>query len=193
MKIVQRIQENDCEIAILNIHNSLNYFTKSSNKSNNLEFKNEKRQKEFFSIRLLLKELLPNANISYNKYGAPEIEGDIFISISHSKNITGIIISKKKVGLDIEKISDKALRLSSKFILNNRHHPLTKEKATLIWCCKEAIYKWHQKGNVNFIEDIKIYPFDIKSGNEIIAEFQDQKLFIQFKKIQDYFLVYVCK
>lgn len=193
MKIVQRIQENDCKIAILNSDNSLNYFTKKTNKSNNLEFKNEKRQKEFLSSRLLLKELLPNANISYNKYGGPEIEGNNFISISHSKKITGIIISKKKVGLDIEKISNKALRLSSKFILNDRHHPLTKEKATLIWCCKEAIYKWYQKGNVNFITDIKIHPFDINKNTEIVAEFQNQKLLIQFKKIQDYFLVYVCK
>jgi len=193
MKIIQRIQENNCKIAILDINKSLIHITKSSDSLDSLKFKNEKRKNEFLSSRFLLKELAPNATISYNKFGAPEIEGSNFISISHSKNITAIIISKKKVGLDIEKINNKALRLSSKFISKNRHNPLSKEKATLIWCCKEAIYKWHQKGNVNFVGDIKIQPFNIQDTNEIIAEFQSHKLILHYKKIHDYFLVYVCK
>ena len=70
------------------------------------------------------------------------------ISISHSKELSrNNYISDKQVGLDIEHISEKPLRLSPKFITDNSHQDLTKEKATLIWCCKEAVFKWHQKGS----------------------------------------------
>ena len=142
---------------------------------------------------MLLNELLPNASISYNTYGAPEIGNDNFISISHSSKLIAIIISKNKVGLDIEKISEKPLRLSSKFISRNQHSPLSKEKATLIWCCKEAIYKWHQKRKIDFIADIKINPFTIKDEDKLIAKFKSQKLTLHYKKIDAHFLVYVCK
>lgn len=192
MKIGQNIQENNCRIAILDINESLPNLIKLSADLGNPKFKNKKQRDEFLSSRFLLKTLLPNATISYNKFGAPEVEDNNFISISHSKNLTAIIISKKKVGLDIEKINEKALKISSKFVAKNQHKSLSKEKATLIWCCKEAIYKWHQKGNINFVKDIKIQPFTIDDDGEIGAEFQSQNLTLYYKKIYDYFLVYVC-
>ena len=136
---------------------------------------------------------MPNASISYNKYGAPEIGNNHFISISHSKNLAAIIISKNKVGLDIEIISGKPLRLASKFISKDSHNPQSKEKATLIWCCKEAVFKWHQKGNVDFITDIKIKPFIIKDKGQVMATFKNQELSLYYKKIEMHFLVYVCK
>ena len=94
------------------------------------KFKKKERIKEFLSCRLLLNEIAPNTLITYNKYGAPEINTDDFISISHSNNMSAIIISKKRVGLDIEKISEKALKLSSKFMLKDLHTSVSKEKAT---------------------------------------------------------------
>ena len=55
----------------------------------------------------------------------------------HSIKFVAVIISKFRVGIDIEKITKKPLRLSSKFIANSQHFPLSEEKATLIWCCKK--------------------------------------------------------
>ena len=193
MPVIKNIQENNCQIAIWKMNKSLDDLIKLSNKIDNLKFKTEKRKNEFLSSRLLLNELLPNTVVSYNTYGAPEIEDDNFMSISHSKNLTAIIISKNKVGLDIEKISEKALKLSSKFISKDRHKPLSKEKATLIWCCKEAVYKWFQKGKINFVADIKINPFIIKDEGSLIVEFRNQQLTLYYKKINEHFLVYLCK
>jgi len=73
------------------------------------------------------------------------------------------------------------------------HIPLSKDKATLIWCCKEAIYKWHQKGNVNFSNDIIISPFIVQQEGSLNAEFKQTKLTLYYKKIKTHFLVYVCK
>ena len=193
MPIIKTIQENDCQIAIWQMNKSLDELIKLANKLDASKFKTEKRKNEFLSSRLLLNKLLPNTIVSYNTYGAPEIDDDNFISISHSKNLTAIIISKNKVGLDIEKISEKALKLSSKFIAKDQHKPLSKEKATLIWCCKEAVYKWFQKGKINFVADIKINPFIIKDEGSLIVEFRNQQLTLYYKKINEHFLVYLCK
>ena len=95
--------------------------------------------------------------------------------------------------MDIEEISEKALRVSSKFYSKNNFNNLNKEEATLIWCCKEAIYKWHQKGNVDFITDIKLHPFKSLEKGEIRAKFRDTQLILHYQKIHNHYLVYVCK
>ena len=110
-----------------------------------------------------------------------------------SKGLVTIIISQQQVGIDIEEISEKALRVSSKFVSTNNLKALTAEKATLIWCCKEAVFKWHQKGEVDFIADIKLHPFESMEKGKIKAEFRDAKLILNYRKINNHYLVYVCK
>ena len=44
-------------------------------------------------------------NISYNKFGAPELNISQNISISHSKELAVVLLGNKKVGIDIEKIT----------------------------------------------------------------------------------------
>ena len=192
MPLEKKIILNDTKIAIWSVEESLEELLKLCGHPKLSQFKTTKRKKEFLSIRLLLKNLLPNNKIWYNAYGAPEIGNDNFISISHSNKLTAIIVSKKKVGLDIEKISKKPLKLSAKFINKEFKNPISEEKATLIWSCKEAIFKWHQKGNVNFLLDIQIMPFTIKNQGNIIAKFQQNKITLNYQRINTHFLVYVC-
>lgn len=193
MPIIKQFKQKCCKIAIWETHDS-SFDNIILDKTIDLsKIKNIKRKKEIFSTRLLLNELLSENSITYNLYGAPELDNNKFISISHSKNLTAIIIGNNKVGIDIESISEKALRLTPKFIAKNAHEKMSKEKATLIWCCKEAIYKWHQKGKVNFIKDIKIIPFKIQAKGELTAIFKRQKLRLYYERIDAYFLVYVCK
>jgi len=193
MGIVKKLEENNCKIAVWDLQESLIELNDLYSESKIPIFTNEKRKKEFLATRILLKEINPNQSISYNTYGAPELDNNQYISISHSDNLVALIISKKKVGLDIEKISSKALRLSSKFISEIKFNNISKEKATLIWCAKEAIYKWYQKKNINFKNDIKIYPFKLENKGTVIAKFKNQKQTLYYNKIDTHFLVYVCK
>lgn len=193
MAIIKQFKEKYCEIAVWKTQESLDEIMQLSNSMHVSKIKTEKRKKEFLSARILLRKLLPDVSISYNIHGAPELENDKFISISHSQDLTAIIIGRSKVGIDVEKIREKTLRVSSKFIPKNAHKLISKEKATLIWCCKEAIYKWYEKGKINFIEDIKIMPFRIQEKGSLIAKFKSKKLVLQYQKIDDHFLVYVCK
>ena len=193
MPFIRKIKNSNCIIAIWEMTESLTDLKKISENIKFLEYKSDKRNKEFILTKLLIQNILPEAVLTYNKYGAPEINTNDFISISHSNNLVVIAVSKSKVGIDIEKIDDRAIKLASKFISNENIANLSIKKATLIWCCKEAIYKWHQKGNLNFKDDIKIESFDVKESGEIFANFNDNKLTLNYKEFNRHFLVYLCK
>ena len=193
MGVIQKIEENNWTIAIWDTRESLDELLQLSEQYDLSGIKSEKRKKEFLASRLLLEKIHPNTSLVYNKYGAPTLSDGNFVSISHSKNLVAIIVSDEKVGLDIEQISEKALNLSSKFIEKDNYQKLTSEKATLIWCCKEAIFKWHQKGGVDFKKDICLTPFILSEKGEIAANFKEEQLKLNYQKINNHYLVYVCK
>ena len=191
MSLHDIIKKNEYTVAIWKDTESVKELINLNTQLSTKHINSTKRKKEYLSVRLLLQSILPNAQISYNQYGGPELDNKN-ISISHSKGLSAIIISDKKVGIDIEKISNQTLRLSNKFILNGRHEPLTKEKTTLIWCCKEAIYKLYVTGKIDF-KDILIESFCVKSGGKIKAIFNNNTHTLTYKRIYNHFLVYVCK
>ncbi len=193
MPLAHKLKFSNCIIAIWNTTESLDDLKKESDISDIYIFKSEKRKKEIFSRNLLLNKIIPEAKISYNNFGAPQINTSDNISISHSKNLVAIGFSKLKIGIDIQKISEKALSLSPRFICESNLNNLSIEKATLLWCCKEAIYKWHQKGSVNFKSDIYIYPFDLRTSGTVSANFKTEKLSLSYIKIDTFYLVYLCK
>ena len=193
MGIIRNTTENNCSIAIWDTQETLNELLKLSRPFDLTKFKTEKRKKEFLASRLLVQEISQNTIITYNEFGAPELDNGKYISISHSKEMVAIIISEQQVGLDIEQISEKALRLAAKFISAKNQSNLTKEKATLIWCCKEAVFKWHQTGGVDFIKDIIIPEFSAKEKGEIAIQFKNKELNLNYQKINNHYLVYVCK
>jgi phosphopantetheinyl transferase len=193
MGIISITEENNCKIALWKITETLKDLLQVSNIISIPDFNTKERKKEWLVSRLLLNKINPNTTISYNAFGAPELDNGNYISISHSKGLVAIIISQQQVGVDIEEIAEKALRVSSKFISKNNLKDLTAEKATLIWCCKEAIYKWHQKGKVDFITDIKIHPFESMQMGGGRAEFRNTQLILNYQKIHNHYLVYVCK
>jgi 4'-phosphopantetheinyl transferase len=193
MGIIRNTTENNCSIAIWDTQETLNELLKLSRPFDLTKFKTEKRKKEFLVSRLLVQEISQNTIITYNEFGAPELDNGKYISISHSKEMVAIIISEQQVGMDVEQISEKVLHLSSKFVSEKNLKNLSKEKATLIWCCKEAVFKWHQTGGVDFIKDIIIPEFSAKEKGEIAIQFKNKELNLNYKKINNHYLVYVCK
>ena len=193
MGIILNTTENNCSIALWDISESLDELLQIADSFNTAKFKTEKRKKEWIASRLLLNEINPNYSISYNEFGAPELDNGNYISISHSKELVAIIVNEQRVSIDIEKISEKALRLAPKFVSENNLKKLSKEKATLIWCIKEVVFKWHQKGGVDFIKDIIIPEFSVKEKGIITIQFKNKELNLNYQKINNHYLVYVCK
>ena len=193
MPLFKKIKENNCEIGIWELSETLDYLIKKSDFSEINKITSRQRKKEILASRILLKNMYADLKIKYNKYGAPPVENNNFISISHSKKFVTIILSRIKVGIDIQEINDKALNAVSKFINLANSNQISKNEATLVWSCKECIYKWYQKGSVNFLNDIKIHSFKIKEKGKITANFKNQEFTLFYRKLQNHFLVYVCK
>ena len=193
MPISHKIETDKIIVLVWEIKETLEELNMLAKNINTSHYSSKKRKKEHLTTRLLLNKICPNRSIIYNEYGAPELDNGKNISISHSKELVTIIVSQQQSGIDIEKISEKALKISSKFVSKNKRKLLTNEKATLIWCAKEAIYKLHQKGNIDFIKDIKITDFEIEEKGKLKAKFKSEILILNYQKIHNHYLVYVCK
>ena len=191
MDILFEKKEDDLIIQVWEINDSLQELKNICPKEYVPKYSNKKKEKENIATNIVLKKIDPKIKLSYNKYNAPIISNGKNISISHSKKFLGIIISNKNVGIDLEEISDKALNVSSKFM--NKTNSLTKEVATLIWSAKETIYKYHQKGGLDFKKDMKINPFILKEKGILSGSLRHKNILLQYKRIKNCFLVYVCK
>lgn len=123
----------------------------------------EKRKREWLFTRLLLSLLQPHERLAFRPNGQPFL-ASACISISHAKNLSGIIVSPKPVGLDIEVPSEQVVKISRRF-----SHPLEIDRAptdedakkkyyTTLWSGKEAIFKCFGE-QVHFAKDILFEPF----------------------------------
>ena len=120
-----------------------------------------KRRKERIACRKALAFLMQTSDIdiSYGKSGEPLMEG-YHISFSHSGEYAAAIVSKtKKVGIDIERISEKILNLYPKFVNEEELKFLdfkNPKEITQIWSAKEAIYKLSSGKSPDFLHNIFI-------------------------------------
>lgn len=114
----------------------------------------------------------------YNKYNKPSIELNppFFFNISHSGDWVVVISHTSEVGVDIEKIQDIDINISSKYFTNLEHQNLLscKEKDRIqyffdLWTLKESYIKFVGKGfsiplNSFFIEKTCSEQFIIRSA-----------------------------
>lgn len=113
-----------------------------------VEHYHPKKLIEYLMVRQMLKMLKPDHKILYKTIGQPYLfPKDAFISISHSYPFAALAISQKRVGIDMERIQPKIVRVKHKF-LNDAELSWTEtedevELLTVIWAVKEALYKLH--------------------------------------------------
>ena len=162
-----------------------------------------KRNLHWLSSRVLLRELLETnrfIEVRGDSHGKPHlINFDFEISITHSYEYAAVILSKKKVGIDIEIIKDKILKIALKF-MNDRELEFVEgedkiKKMYVIWCAKESIYKLHGKKELLFQDHIFVEPFDYFTEGKIIAEIKKNNISktydIQYLEFNDYMFTYV--
>jgi phosphopantetheinyl transferase len=131
-------------------------------------FRHELRKKQWLAYRILLKQLLaPNpVNIYYDLNGKPFLNSASHqISVSHAGKFAAAVYSKKNaVGIDIEVMRDRVVRVQHRFLQENELDSLCAdnliEHLYVFWGGKEALYKLHGTPEVDFRNDIHIQPFD---------------------------------
>ena len=123
-------------------------------------FTNINRQCEFVATRILRHRLFGFEHIHYDEHGAPYIENEGFISISHAPGVVGIALCKDfKIGLDLEPKRNKAKKLFPKFLSKNEIEELnveSEDEMTTAWSLKEVLYKLAGRKQIIFKTDLLI-------------------------------------
>ncbi len=123
-------------------------------------FNNINRQCEFVATRILRHRLFGFEHIHYDEHGAPYIENEGFISISHAPGVVGIALCKDfKIGLDLEPKRNKAKKLFPKFLSKNEIEELnveSEDEMTTAWSLKEVLYKLAGRKQIIFKTDLLI-------------------------------------
>ena len=192
MPLLLKKERSNNTILVWEISEPLEELISLSTNTDYSHVKSEKKKKEFLACRILINYFNKYLKISYSDNGSPNLNNHQCVSVSHSGNLVCIIISEKEIGVDIEQISDKSLRLKEKFI-NSHHTKLNKEKSTLIWCIKESVFKFHEIGNVDFKKDVFVPKFILEESGEIDIQFKNNTLKSYYFKVGNAYLAYVCK
>jgi len=119
-------------------------------------------------VQNLLKILnIKNKELTYNANGKP-ILSKKYISITHSFDYCGVVVSSKKIGVDIEKLRPKILNIKKKFISDRELDLFTNDNVidvTKIWTIKESVYKAFGFSGLDFKNNIIVKSIDKKFNN----------------------------
>ncbi len=160
--------------------------------------KSEMHQRGFLSVRKLLQESnYSDFDLYYDESGKPHLLDGKFISISHSHEMSAIIISDKPVGIDLEIQKEKVLKIAAKFMdichIENLSHENQIKKATIIWGIKETIFKIKSQKGISFPDHIFEDDFQV-SDKKTIAQLRFnnkvENFEIYFKEIEGYILAW---
>jgi 4'-phosphopantetheinyl transferase len=140
-------------------------------------FKSEYRKREWLTVRVLLKVLMPSAKLSieYDAKGKPHlINSDYSISISHTKNFVAVMLAKNaNVGIDLETIQSRIEKIAKRFVTGEEENFIGTDKKTeyhhVIWGTKEVLFKIYGKGELHFLNHIRVEKFTLHEKGELKA------------------------
>lgn len=160
-----------------------------------------KRKREYLGIRLVLNYWNSKAQIFYNEKGAPGLKNlpHLNISISHCENKIALAISNYEIGIDIEKYREnQILTVSKKFLRNDEaffiEEKIKPQQLQVIWGIKESLYKITKGLFTNFLENYKVFKFDLNQNKincKLISPLFESILEAHYEKKENYFLVYI--
>ena len=142
-------------------------------------FKHPSRKQEFVATRILRSIVVGNEPILYNEIGAPFIESEGYISISHAKNVVGLAFCKDfPIGLDLEPIDKKVLRVKHKFLNKSEIESLNTDDITemiKVWSGKEALYKLAERKGIVFAKELLLEKINDSSWSGYIIHQNTRK------------------
>lgn len=117
---------------------------------------------EWLSTRYVLNLILGSNKKNVflkDKFGKPYVfNSDAFVSLSHCDKMVAVAVSNFPVGIDIEKVNDKAFRIKDKFASDSDLLIKGAEEDVFyfskLWTIKEAVYKAYGKKEIVFKDQI---------------------------------------
>ena len=158
------------------LSNLLNISLSSKSKLDLIKSSSQRRQ--FLGVQNLLNlHKIKNDMLSYDDNGKPHLLNNKFISISHSFDYCGVIVSNVKVGLDIEKFRSKILNISKKFVSESDLGLIklnSVENVTKVWSIKEAVFKAFGHNKIDFKKNIIIKSVNEKFNKANVLIFKNE-------------------
>jgi 4'-phosphopantetheinyl transferase len=165
--------------------------------------RSELHRRGFLSIRhLLAEEGYTDHDLFYDDMGKPHLRDGRFISITHSHEFTGIIISEREeVGIDIEMQREKILRIANKFTPLEEYKTVANvdalvRKLTIVWGAKESLFKIYAQPGLSFLHHIDITDFSFSETHTtgtILYKGKSSHYDIDFMEFEGYTCVYAVK
>lgn len=157
------------------------------------------RKLHWLSSRVLLRALMETGqfiHLENDMHGKPVVRNfPVEVSISHSAHLSAILLSRKyKVGIDIEKMDPKVLRIQHKFVNEEEMNWVGDdnriEKLYAIWCAKEAMYKLYGEKKLDFRQHLLLEPFDFAGAGMIYGRIAKEDytaaLCVQYEMLGEY-------
>jgi phosphopantetheinyl transferase len=173
--------------------------------------------------RYLLQEIVPGFPMDLIRIAdtrKPYIKGDNYhFSISHCGNFAAAIVSTThRVGIDIEKYTERMVKILHKYLSSeeqsivnrqwsvvndklsmvNSKLPIGKENfhwLTLLWCVKEAVYKWFGNGEMGFIQHMQVTKIEGATTGKIEMDFlrnpTPERVSIDYELMGDFALAWI--
>ncbi len=159
------------------------------------KMKSEEHQRGFLSVRRLLMEAgYTDFDLYYDEFGKPHLKDGKHISISHSHDFSVIALSDKIIGIDLEKIKDKILRIAPKYMDVSHLDGLSEsdrlKKATVVWGVKESVFKIKNEKGISFPQHIFESSFTL-DDKKCSAELRFNNKTECFEVLFDFFVDYV--
>ncbi|MBC7641492.1 MAG: 4'-phosphopantetheinyl transferase superfamily protein [Flavobacterium sp.] len=168
------------------------------------KMKSNLHQRAYLSIRKMLEIAgYSDFDMYYDNSGKPHLKPKnchtehVEVSISHSHEFATLIISKKPVGIDIEMLKEKTLKIAQRFMdvlhLENLSNTEIIKKATVIWGIKETVFKIKNEKGISFPDHIFEEQFqlcDNKTTAQLRYNNKIENFNIFFQEIEGYVLVY---
>lgn len=160
--------------------------------------KSKEHQKGFLAVRMILQHIgYTDHDLYYDNHGKPHLLNGKHISISHSHEFSAVALSDVPLGLDLEKIKEKTLKISPRFMdtshLANLSIANQLIKATVVWGIKETVFKIKNEKGISFPNHIAEERFTIEDKHTFAyLNFKNatEKFEVYFNQIEDY--IFVC-
>lgn len=172
------------------------------------QLNNHQRKLHWLAWRALLKNLVnnPNLEIDYSAYGKPLVRNiSLQISVSHSGPWAACMTHPSQpTGVDIEGIHPRILKVKERFLSDKElqwhvSYSNSLRHLILLWCIKEAIYKFAGINGLDFRNQINIPPFTSLTQGQILCQLRtthnhSTKILIKYENIDsEYVLAYVAE
>lgn len=203
MPMVRSIQNAEISLGLWEITEASSFFEEASPYRAIASHPGQKLQQ--LASRMVLNALQPSFpfdQIQANTAGKPFLpEGLPQFSISHTRGFAaGIISDETPVGIDIEWISPRVLKIEKKFLNPHEHALLASLSeqdrivfASLFWSIKETVYKCWGIGGVDFSEQIRIQSFSLQDQGTAAIQFGQSAALhaVHYFRVGDLWLSYM--